>query len=298
LSVEEKEKHDGMTSESPKGAVDIHVHPWTVDFMQKNECIKFAIDFFRIPPDRLPRSLDDLIEDMDNSGVEKSVILGQDVRSVSKTQFRNYTLDNIELKKMLDNHPDRFVAFGSVDPRKDDALSKLKVMSKDYGFRGLKMHGDASEIFPNDRDLLYPIYEKCVEYGLVVLHHTGTTGLGYCKIKYGRPLDLDDVAQDFPELKIICAHFGWPWMEECFAVATRNPNVYVDFSGWLARYFPPLLITYMNGLLKEKMLFGTDYPMIRTPLWMKEFQEFCRPKLKGGVEKKILGENAKKLLRL
>ncbi len=87
-------------------------------------------------------------------------------------------------------------------------------------------------------------------------------------------------------------------MEECFAVATRNPNVYVDFSGWLARYFPPLLITYMNGPLKNKMLFGTDYPMIRTPLWMKEFDEFCRPKLKEGVAEKVLWENARSLLGL
>ena len=266
--------------------------------MEENDCIKFAIDFFKIPRDRLPGSLEDLVSDMDRAGVSKGVILGQDVRSVAKPEFRNYTLENSSLKKMIDRFPDRFIGFGSVDPRKEDAISKLDEMARDYGFRGLKIHGDASEIYPNDKELLYPIYEKCVEHDLIVLHHTGTTGLGYCKIKYGRPLDLDEVAQDFPELKIVCAHFGWPWMEECFAVATRNPNVYVDVSGWLARYFPPLLIVYMNGLLREKMLFGTDYPMIRTPLWMKEFDEFCRPKLKEGVAEKVLSENARKLLQL
>jgi len=278
-------------------AIDIHVHPWTREFMERNECIRYAVEFFKIPPERIPNSIEDLVADMDEAGVETSVILGQDVRSSSKSEFKNYTLPNEELKKIVDKHPDRFIAFGSVDPRKDHALAKLKTMALDYGFKGLKIHCDASEIYPNDPEL-YPIYEKCVEYGLVVLHHTGTTGLGYCKIKYGRPLDLDDVAQDFPDLKLICAHFGWPWAEECFAVATRNRNVYVDISGWLARYFPPLLVTYMNGLLKEKMLFGTDYPMIRTPAWMKDYDEFCRPKLKIGVSEKILYENARSLLKL
>ena len=265
--------------------------------MERNQAIRFALDFFHLNKESLPKSIEDLVKDMDEAGVEKGVILGQDVRSAKKKEFKNYTLPNEELKKIQDRYPERFVCFGSVDPRSEDALKKLDQMAREYQFRGLKLHCDAIDMYPNDKKL-YPIYEKCVEYGLVVLHHTGTTGLGYCKIKFGKPLDIDDIAQDFPELKIICAHFGWPWMNECFAVATRNPNVYVDFSGWLARYFPTTLITYMNGLLRDKMLFGTDYPMIRTPLWMKEFDEFCRPKLKEGVAVKLLGENARALLDL
>jgi predicted TIM-barrel fold metal-dependent hydrolase len=267
--------------------------------MQNNPAILFAMNFFHLSPDSLPSTVDDLIDDMDEAGVEKAVILGQDMSSVQKKEFRNYTIPNKFLKQLVDSYPNRFIAFGSVDPfRREDALRELNFMHKELGFKGLKLHCDALGIYPNDEKLLYPIYKRCAELGFVVLHHTGTTGLGYCKIKYGRPLDLDDVAQDFPDLKIICAHFGWPWMEECFAVATRNSNVYVDISGWLARYFPPLLITYMNGLLKDKMLFGTDYPMIRTPLWMKEFDEFCRPKLKPGIAEKVLETNAMRLLAI
>lgn len=279
----------------PGPVIDIHVHPWTIDFMEKNECIKFATNFFHIPKEKMPKSIDDLIADMDSAGVDTSVILGQDVRSVEKKEFQNYSIPNRSLAELVERYSKRFIAFGSLDPRMDDAKKIMRELAMDFGFKGIKLHCDALGLYPNDK-LLYPIYEMCVEHNLVVLHHTGTTGLGYCKIKFGRPLDLDDVAQDFPELKIICAHFGWPWMEECFAVATRNPNVYVDISGWLARYFPPQLITYMNGLLKEKMLFGTDYPMIRTPKWMDEFNEFCRPKLKDGAADLILGKNAKRLL--
>lgn len=280
-----------------QGAIDFHVHPWTREFMEENECIRYAIEFFRISQNLLPDSIDDLISEMDNAGVQASVILGQDLRSSKKPQFKNYTLPNEQLKRLVDSHPDRFLAFGSVDPRNEDALLKLRAMTVDYGFKGLKIHGDASEIFPND-PILYPIYEKCVEYDLVVLHHTGTTGLGYCKIKYGRPLDLDDVAQDFPELKIVCAHFGWPWTEECFAVAVRNRNVFVDISGWLPRYYPSLLVTYMNGLLKDKVVFGTDYPMISTTAWMRDFDKYTRPQLKEGIADKILRQNAERLLSI
>jgi predicted TIM-barrel fold metal-dependent hydrolase len=285
-----------MESSTPR--IDVHVHPWTRDFMESNEAIRFAINFFRIPREKLPQSIEDIVRDMDEAHVDKAVILGQDTRSVERKEFRNYTLPNEELRKIVNKYPERFVAFGAVDPRKEDALEKLETLERDLEFCGIKMHCDALGIYPNDKELLYPIYEKCSELGLVILHHTGTTGLGYCKIKYGRPVDIDEVAQDFPDLKIICAHFGWPWMEECFAVAVRNPNVYVDISGWLARYFPPLLITYINGPLRTKMLFGTDYPMIRTPLWMKEFDEFCKPKLKPGVPELLLGGNAANLLGL
>jgi uncharacterized protein len=223
--------------------IDIHVHPWTIDFMEKNECIKFAINFFRISKERLPKKIEDLVSDMDDSGVGKSVILRQDARSVERIEFKNYTLPNEFLKDIVDRYPDRFIAFGAVDPRKEDALQKLKILALDYDFKGIKLHCDASGLYPND-PVLYPVYEKCVEYGLVVLHHTGTTGLGYCKIKFGHPQDLDDIAQDFPELKIVCAHFGWPWMEECFAVETRKPNVYVDISGWLAIF--PSAFDYLH----------------------------------------------------
>ena len=118
--------------------------------MERNECIRYAVEFFKIPQERIPNSIEDLVTEMDEAGVETSVILGQDVRSSSKSEFKNYTLPNEESKKIVDKHPDRFIAFGSVDPRKDDALAKLKTMALDYGFEGLKIHCDASEIYPND----------------------------------------------------------------------------------------------------------------------------------------------------
>lgn len=86
--------------------------------MERNECIRFAIDFFRIPKERLPNSTEDLVRDMDEAGVERSVILGQDMRSVRKKEYKNYTLPNEEQKRLVDKYPERFVAFGAVDPRK------------------------------------------------------------------------------------------------------------------------------------------------------------------------------------
>jgi predicted TIM-barrel fold metal-dependent hydrolase len=93
--------------------------------MEKNEAIRFAIEFFRIDRENLPRNIDDLVSDMDEARVAKSVILGQDLRSVEKSQFKNYNLQNEELKKIQDAHPERFICFGAIDPRKEDALAKL-----------------------------------------------------------------------------------------------------------------------------------------------------------------------------
>ena len=73
---------------------------------------------------------------------------------------------------------------------------------------------------------------------------------------------LDDVAVDFPDMPIILAHPSFPWQEEALSVAQHKPNVYIDMSGWSPKYFPPILVRYANTILKDKMLFGSDYPVI------------------------------------
>jgi predicted TIM-barrel fold metal-dependent hydrolase len=280
-------------------AIDIHVHPWTLDFMLKNDCIKTAVNFFRLKTEDLPRSTENIIEEMDEAHVDASVILGQDARSTRKPEFANYFLPNDFLYRLVDKYPKRFIAFAGIDPMKrEEAEKELIRCVKDLHFSGVKLHCVAIGIYSNDVEFLYPIYERCQELKIPVLHHTGTTGLGNCKIKFGRPIFLDDVAQDFPDLKIIAAHFGWPWMEECFAVAIRNPNVYIDISGWLPRYLPPSVIQHVNGQLKDKMLFGTDYPMIKMTRWMKDFNTSLIPHLKPTVVSKLLAENAARILNI
>ena len=136
--------------------------------------------------------------------------------------------------------------------------------------------------------------------GLPALFHTGQTGVGAgmrggygMRLKYSNPMYIDDVAADFPDLKIIMAHPSFPWQDEALAVATHKPNVYIDLSGWSPKYFPPILIKYANSLLKDRMLFGSDWPAILPDRWLADFEKLD---IKPEVRPLILKENARRLL--
>ena len=120
-------------------------------------------------------------------------------------------------------------------------------------------------------------------------------GGGGIRLKYTRPLLLDDVGVDFPELVIIAAHPSWPWQEEALAMARHKGNVYLDLSGWAPKYFPPSLVQQANSLLQDKCLFGSDYPLIPTERWLAEFAQLP---LKDEVRPKILRANAERVLGL
>jgi predicted TIM-barrel fold metal-dependent hydrolase len=106
---------------------------------------------------------------------------------------------------------------------------------------------------------------------------------------------LDDVAVDFPDMPIILAHPSFPWQEEALSVATHKPQVYIDLSGWSPKYFPPILVQYANTLLKDKILFGSDYPVMSPERWLADFDKLP---IKPEVRPLILKENAARLLGL
>ena len=162
--------------------------------------------------------------------------------------------------------------------------------------RGLKVHSSTNSVYLNDRRKMYPIYEFCQEERLPIMFHTGTTGLGDCEIKYSKTELLDEVCQSFPDLRFVMAHFGWPWPDVAIAIALRSPNVFIDVSGWKPRYLPPAILPYLNGILQDRFLFGTDYPMLRQEEWMEDYRATLEPKLRPGVSEKLLSSNAKRLL--
>jgi len=172
---------------------------------------------------------------------------------------------------------------------------------REFGVRGFKFHPTQQGFFPNDR-AAYPLYEAIEEEGAITLFHTGQTGVGAgmrggmgMRLKYSNPMHLDDVAVDFPDLKIILAHPSFPWQEEALSVATHKPNVYIDLSGWSPKYFPPILVQYANSLLKHKMLFGSDWPAITPDRWLSDFEKIA---IKDEVRPLILKDNARKLLAI
>jgi len=265
--------------------------------MERNGPIMKACRFFKLDMAKLPSSTEQLLDEMDGASISKAVILGQDTHSTKNPSFRNYTVKNDSLAELARRSKERLVPFAGVDPNAGkQAISELKRAIKELGMRGLKIHSSANSVYPNDKLRMYPIYEFCQEHSVPILFHTGTTGLGDCEIKYSKPEFLDEVCRNFPDLKVVMAHFGWPWSDVAIAVALRSPNVFIDVSGWKPRYLPAGILSYMNGTLQDRFLFGTDYPMLRQKEWMEDFEANLRPKLRPGVPEKLLKVNAQTLL--
>jgi predicted TIM-barrel fold metal-dependent hydrolase len=211
-------------------------------------------------------------------------------------------ISNEEIAELAHQHSDVAIPFASIDPhRGEEGVRAARRLIKDYGVKGFKFHPTVQEFFPNDR-LAYPVYEVIAEAKLPALFHTGQTGVGAgtpggggLRLKYSNPLTLDDVAADFPDMPIILAHPSFPWQEEALSVATHKPQVYIDLSGWSPKYFPPILVQYANTLLKDKILFGSDYPVLSPEKWVEEFDKLP---IKPEVRPKIMKENAARLLQL
>jgi uncharacterized protein len=209
---------------------------------------------------------------------------------------------NEEVAAAARAHPDVLIPFASVDPARGRAGARqARRLVADHGVKGFKLHPNVQEFFPNDR-AAYVLYEAIQELGVPVVFHTGQTGIGAgmrggggVRLKYSNPLLVDDVAVDFPDLPIILAHPSFPWQDEALSVATHKPLVHIDLSGWSPKYFPPLLVQYANTLLQDKVLFGSDFPLLAPDRWLRDFDQLD---IKPAVRPKILKHNAARLLGL
>jgi len=224
------------------------------------------------------------------------VVFSVDERLTGRPQ-----VPNDEVAALAAEHADIMLAFASVDPMRGfEAISEARRLVA-AGVRGFKLHPPLQKFHPNDRRV-YPFYEALNEARLPVIFHTGHSGIGTgmpggggVRLKYGNPMDIDDVAVDFPDMPIILAHPSFPWQDEAISICLHKPQVYIDLSGWSPKYFSPTLIQYANTLLKHKMLFGSDYPLITPDRWMADFEKIA---IRDEVRPLILKENAVRLFKL
>jgi uncharacterized protein len=208
---------------------------------------------------------------------------------------------NDELLEAARRNADVFVPFVMVDPWRDDVgVSEAKRLIE-LGARGFKFHPLTQNFYANDQRL-YPLYEVIAAAKLPALFHTGQTAVGQgapggggVRLKYGNPIYLDDVAVDFPDMPIIMAHPSFPWQDEALSIAVHKPQVYIDLSGWSPKYFPPQLVHYANTLIRNKVLFGSDHPMITSDRWLADFETAG---FRDEVKPLLLKENAARLLGL
>lgn len=195
---------------------------------------------------------------------------------------------------------DVLIPFGSVDPRRGQAaMDDARYQANALGVRGFKFHPSLQGFDPSDTGY-YPLWQVLEELGLPAIFHTGQNGMGAglpggrgIKLRYSNPLLLDDVAADFPGLRIIMAHPSVPWQEEANSIATHKANVFIDLSGWSPKYFPESLVRMSNNVLSSKVLFGTDFPLITPQKWLAAFEQLP---LRDEVRPRILKSNAMTVL--
>jgi uncharacterized protein len=211
-------------------------------------------------------------------------------------------VSNEEIAELAREETDVLIPFASVDPaRGAEGVEMARRLIADHDVKGFKFHPSIQEFFPND-EACFPLYEVIAEHKLPALFHTGHTAIGSGQpggggihLKYSNPMLVDDVAVAFPDMPIILAHPSFPWQDEALSVCLHKPQVYIDLSGWSPKYFPPNLIQYANTLLREKVLFGSDFPALTPDRWLRDFDTLS---MKPEVKPLILKENAVRLLGL
>ncbi len=237
------------------------------------------------------------IKQMDAAGIDQSVLLPEDLT----TLYGATVVSNEEVAKLVELAPTRYIGFASVDPHRKDALVVLDRAFGDLKLCGLNLNPSTQRFFPTD-DALRPIYEKCLEYDKPIMFHAGIAWEPNAPAKYSKPLNFEDVAIDYPALRMCLAHFGWPWVQDVAALLLKYPNLYADtallYFDSPKEFFDQTFNTHMGphwidrSLIKQVM-FGSNYPRIEQAR-MKEAVESLQ--LRPSTLSRVLGGNALRFL--
>jgi predicted TIM-barrel fold metal-dependent hydrolase len=225
---------------------------------------------------------------MDATGVEKAFL-----RAWMRPE--GVIISNDDIAAIVQKYPDRFLGMATVDPRRPmAAVQELERAVKELGLRALHMLPWIWNLPPNDK-LYYPLFVKCIELGIPFCTQVGHTG-PLCPSEPGRPIPyIDEVALAFPELTIVGGHIGYPWTAEMIGLAVKYPNVYIDTSAHLPKYYPPELVQFMNSRGQDKVLFATNYPMLLFTPCLSQIEGLG---LKPEVQEKFLRLNAMRVFGL
>ncbi|RZT86781.1 hypothetical protein EV383_3679 [Pseudonocardia sediminis] len=278
-------------------AVDMHVHVEQDDhgcFSLDQELLDASAAYFRSGQERTPTI--EYIAAYYRERNTAAVVFTVDAMAGTG----HPALSSEEIADAAAAHADVLIPFGSVDPHAGKAaVARVRRLVADHGVRGFKFHPSLQAFEPNDT-AFYPLYDAIAEAGVPALFHTGQTGIGAglpggrgIKLRYSDPMLLDDVAADHPDLTIVLAHPSVPWQDEAISIATHKSNVYIDLSGWSPKYFPPQLVRAANSMLRHKVLFGSDFPVITPDRWRADFDALD---IKPEVRPLILKENARRVL--
>jgi predicted TIM-barrel fold metal-dependent hydrolase len=277
---------------------DTHAHQPTSEFLHDagGEMMQDAAE--RFGTDLETWDYEEMISEYHDAGVGRAVLLGWD----AETNTGNPPVPNDYVAEVRDDHPEFFVGFGSVDPLKDDCVQEAIRCVEDLDLSGFKFQQIAQGFDPS-ADRQDHLWSTIEDLGVPVVFHGGNSTLGACsaggrglKVKYGNPMLIDDVAAEHPDLQILIAHPAYPWEKEQLAICQQKGNVYMDLSGWIPKYIDEQVLQYAGSLLKDKVMFGTDYPMISPETWLESFEQDTD--FSEEIQRKILFENAEEFFDL
>jgi predicted TIM-barrel fold metal-dependent hydrolase len=255
--------------------IDLHCYPGTQPWIDSYGPFVEALAAYW-KHEWTAKSESEVIEEFNKAGV-KAVLVAFDTESVTGAP----ACSNDYVAGMRDRHPETIVqAWGAVDPWKGPAaIEDAKHAIEDLHLLGFHFHPIMGR-YSVDDPKLQPLFEVIDSLKVPVMVDVGTTGMGAglpgglgSKLRHAHPLALDDLASNFPNLTIIAAHPGWPWVEEMTAVALHKGNVYWEISGWAPKYFPESLKRDIRGRLRDKVMFGSDYPSMPYDRILREWDE-------------------------
>jgi uncharacterized protein len=256
--------------------IDLHCYPGTAEWIASQQPFPEALARYWNKPWE-PREEDDVVADLKAHGIE-AMLVAFDIESVTGAT----PCGNAYVSGLRARHADTFIgAWGAVDPGKgEQAITDARSAVCDHGVTGFHFHPIMGK-FSVDDPVLRPLFEEIAGLGVPVMIDVGTTGMGAglpggmgTMLGHAHPAAVDALAAAFPALTIIAAHPGWPWIDEMTAVALHKGNVYWELSGWAPRYYPAQLRTDIRGRLRDKIMFGTDYPSIPLERLLREWDEF------------------------
>ena len=241
-------------------------------------------------------SLDRMLLRMDEAGIERAMLIAAKVGQLGHPAC--YHVPHALVVDAVQAHPDRFYGLAGVDPTEGmTGVRELEHLVREYGFIGAHSYPHWFELAP-DHARYYPFYAKCVELDVPIQLQVGQSLVydrRYPRRSVGRPITLDAVACDFPELKLIGIHIGIPWTEEMIAMAWKHQNVFIGSDAHSPKYWPQSFIHYINTYGQDKVLFGTDFPVLDFGRTMKEIEELG---LRPEPLRKFLRDNALRIYKL
>lgn len=277
--------------------IDLHCYPNTQEWIA---CQQPYVDALAKYWNRSwsAKTEEDVVQDFNKAGVE-AVLVALDLETTAGTP----PCSNDFVKGMQERHPDRIIqSWAAVDPLNGDAAIREATRAiEELGMLGFHFHPIMGHYAVND-PRLYPLFEEINRLRAPVMIDVGTTGMGAgmpggmgAKLRHAHPSAIDDLAADFPNLTIVAAHPGWPWVEEMTAIALHKGNVFWELSGWAPKYFPAQLKVDIRSRLKDKVMFGSDYPSLPYERILREWDELG---YSGEIKEKIFHANAERVLGL